>query len=255
MIASHNGSQSLSDIQYTSCAVAQGTTSLLSLGSGVIRQWWVVLLHLGTPRGNPPGVAVYVCELCVSLQKGKNATIEHPAIAPAILSPAPPPLPVLACTLTYSWSRFGDTKIKAFLCFSAFLFLLCHQRAECCSLGRRHRELIQTDTITFHFCFVIIQSSECLSAICQPYCQQHCTGGLKMLCHFIYYSCALTTETRKPSRCTFYAKALTSSHKSDNSDKPAEVKQFYTAAADTQPVTAILYCQIIRFKCSKDKTN
>lgn len=95
-------------------------SSLLSLGTGVIRQRWVVLLHLGTPGGNPPGVAVCAC-LCVCPQKGKNATIEHPAIAPAILSPAPPPFPVLACTLTYSWSRFGDTKIKAFLCFSLSL--------------------------------------------------------------------------------------------------------------------------------------
>lgn len=91
-------------------------SSPLSLGTGVIRQQWVVLLHLGTPGGNPPGVAVCACP-----QKGKNATIEHRAIAPAILSPAPPPFPVLACTLTYSWSRFGDTKIKAFLCFSLSL--------------------------------------------------------------------------------------------------------------------------------------
>lgn len=89
--------------------------SLLSVGTGVIKAVMGCVTSHGYSRGESPSVAVCVC---VCPQKRKNATIEHPAIAPAILSPAPPPLPVLACTLTYSWSRFGDTMIKAFLCFS-----------------------------------------------------------------------------------------------------------------------------------------
>lgn len=76
---------------------------------------------LGYSRGESPWWCCVCVRLCVCPQKGKNATIERHAIAPAILSPAPPPSPVLTCTLTYSWSRFGDTQIKAFLCFSLSL--------------------------------------------------------------------------------------------------------------------------------------
>lgn len=111
------------------------------------------------PGGNPPGVAVCVCVAC---SKGKNTTIEHRAIAPANLSPAAPPLPVLACTLTYSCCRFGDTEIKAFLCFSlSFLssFSSVTRALSAGALAHRQRELIQTETITFHFCCVISQSS------------------------------------------------------------------------------------------------
>lgn len=178
---------------YSTPPVLHGNTplhsSLLCLGTGVIRHWWVVLLHLGTPRGNPPSAAlyvlsvwVYVC-LCVCVPTEREEC-HHWAPCHCASSPLPrtPPPPVLACTLTYSWSRFGDMKIKAFLCFSVFpLSLQCHQSAECCCPGCTHRELIQTDTITFHFCCVISQSSECPPPICPPYSQQLCTGSLMML--------------------------------------------------------------------------
>ncbi|KAK7885941.1 hypothetical protein WMY93_025562 [Mugilogobius chulae] len=63
---------------------------VLCLGSGLIRRWGLVLLHLGCPAGIPLSV-------CAST-KTKNATIESPAVA--LRSPSLTPCPRLTRTLT-----------------------------------------------------------------------------------------------------------------------------------------------------------
>lgn len=109
---------SLSDIQYTSCGNTLHS-SLLSLGTGVIRQQWVVLLLWVLPGGIP------LVSLCVRVhRKGRIPPLSALPLRQQSFPPHPhnpPNLPVLTCTLTYSWSRFGDTKIKAFHCFSLSL--------------------------------------------------------------------------------------------------------------------------------------
>ena len=105
----------------TSGVMVPDFSALLSLGTGVIRRWWLVLLLLAAPEGNPPAVGQCVCVR--PHREGRMSAIEHHAAAPAPRTPYPrPPTPsVLPRTLTYSRSRFCDTNIKAFLCFSVSL--------------------------------------------------------------------------------------------------------------------------------------
>lgn len=80
---------------------------------------WITAL--GHSRGESPGCGS-MC-LCASPQRGKNERHWAPCRRASALHslPRPPSPSVLPRTLTYSRSRFCDTKIKAFLCFSVSL--------------------------------------------------------------------------------------------------------------------------------------
>ena len=148
-----------------------------------------------------------LCCLCVR-RKGKNATIEHPAIAPAGLSPTTPPPPVLACTLTYSWSRFGDKKIKAFLCFSFSPLSSFSSVTRALSAGALAVDIESSFKLTqslFTSCFAISQSNP--GTIWPPYRQRLHTGRPKDGGPvFIHHNCAQASE-----EALFLCKGLTSS--------------------------------------------
>ena len=141
----------------TSGVMVLDFSALLSLGTGVIRRWWLVLRLSGTPGGNPPAAVQCVCVR--PHREGRMRAIEHPATAPATRTPCSPPHPFRPPAHSDVQSEqilwHQDKSLPLFLSFSSFLFPLCHQSTECRCLGPRHRDCIQTDTITFHFCFVI----------------------------------------------------------------------------------------------------
>jgi len=76
----------------TSGVMVPDFSALLSLGTGVIRRWWLGLLLLAAPVGNPPAVGQCVCVR--PHREGRMSAIEHPAAAPAPCTPYPAPLPL-----------------------------------------------------------------------------------------------------------------------------------------------------------------
>lgn len=75
------------------------------------------ITSLGYSQGESPWCCCACVSVCVFTEREE---CHHWAPCHCASNPLPQ-TPALACTLTYSWSRFGDTKIKAFLCFSLSL--------------------------------------------------------------------------------------------------------------------------------------
>lgn len=118
------------------------------------------ITSLGYSRGESPWCCCVCVSVCVSAEREE---CHHWAPCHCASNPLPR-TPALYRPCLHSdvqleqiwWHK--DKSLPLFLSFSAFLFLQCYQSTECWCLGRRHRELIQTDTTTFHFSFVISQS-------------------------------------------------------------------------------------------------
>lgn len=121
-----------------------------------------------TSFGHSQGESPWCCSMCVHVcvhRKGRMQSLRTLPLLQQAFPPTPAPTPshpshpCLHSDVQFDQILWhGDKRLPLFPSFSAFLFLQCHQYAECCCFGSRHRELIQTDTTAFHFSFVISQS-------------------------------------------------------------------------------------------------